>query len=143
VALASLRDREQPLPPETPQRAPMLRMLSFSEDRLGDPELTPRTIADAHHVSIRYRTPAARPSSMTTFVASAPVCTTRFRAPSRAAGRRRRSTSAGRGAASPGSGRRPLSSHGAQSLRFSARSKHPASARPDYDPRPQQMTVAT
>jgi AraC-like DNA-binding protein len=54
VALASVGDAEHELPPETPQRALLLRMLAFIEDRLGDPELTPRAIADAHHVSIRY-----------------------------------------------------------------------------------------
>jgi AraC-like DNA-binding protein len=54
MALAAVGDHEDEVPSETPQRALLLRMLAFVEERLGDPELTPRTIADAHHVSIRY-----------------------------------------------------------------------------------------
>jgi AraC-like DNA-binding protein len=41
------------VPPNTSRRALVLRVHAFIEDRLGDPRLTPATIARAHHVSLR------------------------------------------------------------------------------------------
>lgn len=38
----------------TRQRALLLHIQGFVEDRLGDPELSPATIAAAHRISIRY-----------------------------------------------------------------------------------------
>jgi AraC-like DNA-binding protein/hemin uptake protein HemP len=54
VALAGRLDRGDALPPDIPQRALILRMRAFIEDRLADPDLTPVTVARAHHVSLRY-----------------------------------------------------------------------------------------
>jgi AraC-like DNA-binding protein len=54
VALAGRLDRGGDLPSDVRQRALLLRMHAFIEDQLADPDLTPATIADAHHVSIRY-----------------------------------------------------------------------------------------
>jgi AraC-like DNA-binding protein len=54
VALAGRVDRGGDLPSAVRQRALVLRMRTFIEDQLADPDLTPATIADAHHVSIRY-----------------------------------------------------------------------------------------
>jgi AraC-like DNA-binding protein len=42
------------LPPEAGQRALLLRIRAFIEQRLADPELSPATIAAAHHISVRY-----------------------------------------------------------------------------------------
>lgn len=42
------------LPPETHQRSLALQVRAFIAGRLGDPELTPTRIAEAHHVSLRY-----------------------------------------------------------------------------------------
>jgi AraC-like DNA-binding protein len=53
-ALAARLDRVQEVPPETRQRALLLRIRAFIEQRLGDPELSPRTVAAAHYISIRY-----------------------------------------------------------------------------------------
>jgi AraC-like DNA-binding protein len=54
VALAARLDRAEELPPESRQRALVLRMRAFIEEHLGDPDLTPRTVAAAHYVSVRY-----------------------------------------------------------------------------------------
>jgi hypothetical protein len=43
-----------PYPPETRQRSLLLRIQSFAGQRLDDPALSPRAIADAHFISIRY-----------------------------------------------------------------------------------------
>jgi AraC-like DNA-binding protein len=40
--------------PSMPQQAMMLRIRSFIEDRLANPELNPDLIADAHGISRRY-----------------------------------------------------------------------------------------
>jgi AraC-like DNA-binding protein len=40
--------------PEGRRRALLLRIRASIEERLGDPELTPRSIAAAHYISIRY-----------------------------------------------------------------------------------------
>jgi AraC-like DNA-binding protein len=53
VALAGCLDRHDEVPPNTSRRALVLRVHAFIEDRLGDPRLTPATIARAHHVSLR------------------------------------------------------------------------------------------
>jgi AraC-like DNA-binding protein len=53
VALAGCLDRHDEVPPNTSRRALVLRVHAFIEDRLGDPRLTPATIALAHHVSFR------------------------------------------------------------------------------------------
>jgi AraC-like DNA-binding protein len=54
VALAARLDRAEELPPESRQRALVLRIRAFIEENLGDPDLTPRTVAAAHYVSVRY-----------------------------------------------------------------------------------------
>jgi AraC-like DNA-binding protein len=40
--------------PETHRRALLARIHAFVQQRLGDPELSPGTIAAAHHISVRY-----------------------------------------------------------------------------------------
>ncbi|MBL1102014.1 helix-turn-helix domain-containing protein [Streptomyces coffeae] len=52
--LAHTLDRETSLPMETRQRTLVLRIRAFIEDNLDDPELTPRCVADAHHISLSY-----------------------------------------------------------------------------------------
>jgi AraC-like DNA-binding protein len=52
VALAARLDRD--VPPHTRRRALLLRVQAFIEQRLADPELSPSTIAAAHHISLRY-----------------------------------------------------------------------------------------
>jgi AraC-like DNA-binding protein len=54
VALAAQLDRGSAVPPETHGRALLMRVHAFIEARLGDPDLTPATIAAAHHISLRY-----------------------------------------------------------------------------------------
>jgi AraC-like DNA-binding protein len=54
VALASRLDRPEQLPPESRQRALLLQIRAFIEQNLGDPDLTPRTVAAAHYISLRY-----------------------------------------------------------------------------------------
>jgi AraC-like DNA-binding protein len=54
VALAGRLDCEGALPSDLSQRALILRMRAFIEDRLADPDLTPAMVAHAHHVSLRY-----------------------------------------------------------------------------------------
>jgi AraC-like DNA-binding protein len=54
AALAARLDRAQQVPPDSRQRELLLRVLAFIEERLGDPELSPATIAAAHHISLRY-----------------------------------------------------------------------------------------
>ena len=53
VALTGRLDRHGELPTDVSQRALVLRVRAFIEDRLGDPELTPAAVARAHHVSLR------------------------------------------------------------------------------------------
>jgi AraC-like DNA-binding protein len=53
VALADRLDRHGEVPGDISQRALILRVHAFIEDQLADPELTPRTVARAHHVSLR------------------------------------------------------------------------------------------
>lgn len=53
VALAGRLDRHRQVPDDVSKRALVLRVHAFVEDQLADPELTPRTVAAAHHVSLR------------------------------------------------------------------------------------------
>jgi AraC-like DNA-binding protein len=54
VALAARLDRPERVPPDTRQRVLLRRLHGFIEARLGDPGLSPGTIADAHYISPRY-----------------------------------------------------------------------------------------
>jgi AraC-like DNA-binding protein len=54
AALAAQLDRAGDVPPESRQRALVLRIHAFIEERLGDPHLSPTTIAAAHYISVRY-----------------------------------------------------------------------------------------
>jgi AraC-like DNA-binding protein len=54
AALAALLDSSQDVPPDSRQRALLLRVLAFIEERLGDSELSPANIAAAHFISVRY-----------------------------------------------------------------------------------------
>jgi AraC-like DNA-binding protein len=54
VVVAAQLDRRSAVPPEARRRA-LLRSIHASIDaKLGDPDLTPATLADAHHISVRY-----------------------------------------------------------------------------------------
>jgi AraC-like DNA-binding protein len=53
ATLASRVDRETALPIETRERALLVRIRAFIEERLGDPDLSPPMIAAAHHISLR------------------------------------------------------------------------------------------
>lgn len=52
--LGHLADTEGLLPPETRQVALLYSIKVFIEANLADPHLTPRAVADAHHISVRY-----------------------------------------------------------------------------------------
>lgn len=52
--LAHELDDGRALPPETHQRALLARVHAFIEEHLGDRDLSPRTVAAAHYVSVRY-----------------------------------------------------------------------------------------
>jgi AraC-like DNA-binding protein len=54
VTLADRLDRSDEVPAESRSRTLLLRIQAFIEERLGDPELSPQAIADAHHISVRY-----------------------------------------------------------------------------------------
>jgi len=54
VALAARLDRGEQVPADTRQRALQHRVHGFIERELADPELSPETIAAAHHISVRY-----------------------------------------------------------------------------------------
>jgi len=54
AALADALDTQSTVPPHTRQRALVARIRAFMLDNLGDPRLTPDTIAAAHHISLRY-----------------------------------------------------------------------------------------
>lgn len=54
AVLATAMDTEAVPTPETGRHALRLRINGFIEQHLGDPSLTPRAIADAHHVSLRH-----------------------------------------------------------------------------------------
>jgi AraC-like DNA-binding protein len=54
VALAARLDADAKVAPETHQRALLTRIYAFIHQHLGDPELSPGSIAAAHHISVRY-----------------------------------------------------------------------------------------
>jgi AraC-like DNA-binding protein len=54
VGLADRLDRAGDVPADTRQRALLLRVRAFIEQRLADPRLSPSMIAAAHHISVRY-----------------------------------------------------------------------------------------
>ncbi|MFD3519894.1 helix-turn-helix domain-containing protein [Streptomyces sp. NPDC058653] len=54
ATLAHHLNAEDELPPETRTRALALRIQAFVRHRLHDPDLGPRTIAAAHHISVRH-----------------------------------------------------------------------------------------
>lgn len=54
VAFAERLGRDETVPFDTRQRALLHRIHAFVEDHLADPDLSPRSIAAAHHVSVRY-----------------------------------------------------------------------------------------
>ena len=54
VALAAQLDRGRTVAPEARQRVLLASVHAYIERRLGDPALTPTTIAAAHHISLRY-----------------------------------------------------------------------------------------
>jgi AraC-like DNA-binding protein len=54
ASLASLLDRDDRVPAETRQRALLLRARAFIEQHLDDPDLSPRSVAAAQYISIRY-----------------------------------------------------------------------------------------
>ncbi|TDD31619.1 helix-turn-helix domain-containing protein [Nonomuraea terrae] len=53
TAVAERAEQANALPPDSRQRALQLRVHAFIEQRLGDTELDPATVAAAHHVSVR------------------------------------------------------------------------------------------
>ncbi|MFG1702586.1 helix-turn-helix domain-containing protein [Nonomuraea sp. M3C6] len=53
VALAGRADRVSAVPVETRQEVLLARVRAYIEERLGDPALSPATIAAAHHISLR------------------------------------------------------------------------------------------
>ena len=54
AALAIRLGRANKVPMKTRQHVLLVRIHAFIEEHLGDPELTPPTIAAAHHISLRY-----------------------------------------------------------------------------------------
>jgi AraC-like DNA-binding protein len=54
AALAARLDGEDEVPSDTRQQALRRRVHAFIEQRLADPDLSPGTVAAAHHVSVRY-----------------------------------------------------------------------------------------
>jgi AraC-like DNA-binding protein len=54
AGLATRLDRTRDIPPEGRQRALVLRVQAFIEERLGDPQLSLGSIAGAHYISLRY-----------------------------------------------------------------------------------------
>ena len=54
AALAHALDAQDALPAHTRRRALMTQIHAFIRQNLGDPRLTPDTIATAHHISLRY-----------------------------------------------------------------------------------------
>jgi AraC-like DNA-binding protein len=52
---AALAERlDQDMPPDTRRRALLLQVQAFIDAHLGDPELTPRSVAAAQYISVRY-----------------------------------------------------------------------------------------
>jgi AraC-like DNA-binding protein len=54
VAIGSQLGHGSTVPSETQQRALLVRIHAFIESNIGDPDLTPASIADAHYISVRY-----------------------------------------------------------------------------------------
>jgi AraC-like DNA-binding protein len=54
TTLADAVDASRVVPPDTRRRALMARIHAFIREHLGDADLTPDTIAAAHHISLRY-----------------------------------------------------------------------------------------
>jgi len=54
VGLATRLGRADDIPHEGRRRALLVRIQTFIETQLGDPELTPSGVAAAHYISIRY-----------------------------------------------------------------------------------------
>lgn len=54
VALAERLDRSATLAPATYRRALLASVQAFIDQRLADPALSPRVVAAAHHISLRY-----------------------------------------------------------------------------------------
>jgi AraC-like DNA-binding protein len=54
VALAERLDRVATIAPDTRRRALLASVQSFIDQQLDDPALSPRAIAAAHHISLRY-----------------------------------------------------------------------------------------
>ncbi|MFK0289818.1 helix-turn-helix domain-containing protein [Streptomyces sp. NPDC090442] len=54
AVFARVLDDDRSLPPESHQRTLTLRIRAFIQQHLHNPELTPRSIAAAHHISLSY-----------------------------------------------------------------------------------------
>jgi AraC-like DNA-binding protein len=54
AGLAGRLDRTDRLPPDAQRRALLVRIRAFIEARLSDPDLSPRSVAAAHYISVRY-----------------------------------------------------------------------------------------
>jgi AraC-like DNA-binding protein len=54
AALAAQLGRGDQVPQDSRQRALLVRIHAFIEERLGDPELSPGSVAAAHFISVRY-----------------------------------------------------------------------------------------
>jgi len=54
VGMAAYLDRDSVVAPETRQRALLLRIQAFIDEHLGEPDLSPAQLAEAHHISLRY-----------------------------------------------------------------------------------------
>jgi AraC-like DNA-binding protein len=54
VALAAQLNRDASVPPDTLQRARLVQIHGFIEQRLGDIDLSPATVAAANYISVRY-----------------------------------------------------------------------------------------
>jgi AraC-like DNA-binding protein len=54
VGLAGRLDLRALVPRDSHRRVLLLRIRALIDQRLGDPDLTPGLIADAHHISVRY-----------------------------------------------------------------------------------------
>ena len=65
AALGARMDREGLVPPPVRQRALLLQVTEFVERHLGDPDLSPATIAAAQHISVRYLHKLFRPDGVT------------------------------------------------------------------------------
>jgi transcriptional regulator GlxA family with amidase domain len=53
TALATRLDRTHQIPTDSRRRALLLRVLAFIDARLGDADLSPTSIAEAHYISVR------------------------------------------------------------------------------------------